>query len=145
MAERNDPYPQFSFLIEIKDLTEPVAGFTEVAGMNAESDIIEYREGNDISMRKLPGLRKFGNITLKRGYTTNRALWDWRKSTLDGQTQRKDGSIVLRNEEGKEVLRWNFFEGWISKYEGPALNAKTNEAAIESIEIVHERLELAPK
>ena len=145
MAERNDPYPQFSFLIEIKDLTEPVAGFTEVAGMNAESDIIEYREGNDIAMRKLPGLRKFGNITLKRGYTTNRALWDWRKSTLDGQTQRKDGSIVLRNEEGKEVLRWNFFEGWISKYEGPALNAKTNEAAIESIEIVHERLELAPK
>jgi phage tail-like protein len=145
MAERNDPYSQFSFLIEIKDLKEPVAGFTEVAGMNAESDIIEYREGNDIAMRKLPGLRKFGNITLKRGYTTNRALWEWRNSTLKGRTERKEGSIILRNEEGKEVLRWNFFEGWISKYEGPALNAKTNEAAIESIEIVHEGLELAPK
>ena len=145
MADRNDPYAQFSFLIEVKDLTEPVAGFTEVAGMNAESDIIEYREGNDLAMRKLPGLRKFGNITLKRGFTNNRALWEWRKSSLDGQTQRKDGSIILRNEEGKEVLRWNFFEGWISKYEGPALNAKTNEAAIESIEIVHERMELAPR
>lgn len=141
---RNDPYAQFNFIIEIEGLGEAVAGFTEVAGMNAESDIVEYREGSDpATMRKLPGLRKFGNITLKRGFTQNRALWDWRKTTLDGRTERKGGSIILRNEEGTEVLRWNFRQGWISKYEGPALNAKTNEAAIESVEIVHEGLELA--
>lgn len=144
MAERKDPYAQFSFVIEIDGMTEAVAGFTEVSGMNAESDIIEFRQGNDPPfMRKLPGLLKFGNITLKRGYTKNRELWEWRKSTLDGETQRRDGSIVLRNEAGQEVVRWNFASGWISKYEGPALNAKTNEAAIESIEIVHEGFELA--
>lgn len=144
MATRKDPFAQFNFIISIDGLTDAVAGFTEVAGMNAESDIVEYREGSDpATMRKLPGLRKFGNITLKRGFTDNRELWLWRKATLDGKTERKNGSIVLRNEEGKDVLRWNFQNGWISKYEGPALNAKTNEAAIESIEIVHEGLELA--
>jgi phage tail-like protein len=144
MVDRKDPYAQFNFIITIEGLTEAVAGFTEVAGMNAESDVVEYREGSDEpTMRKLPGLRKFGNITLKRGFTTNRELWDWRKTTLDGRTERKGGSIVLRNEEGEDVLRWNFRNGWISKYEGPALNAKTNEAAVESIEIVHEGLELA--
>jgi phage tail-like protein len=144
MAQRKDPYAQYSFIIKIEGLTDVVAGFTEVGGMNAESDIIEYREGSDpANMRKLPGLLKYGNITLKRGYTTNRELWEWRKTTLDGETTRHNGSIILRNEAGAEVLRWNFIEGWISKYEGPALNAKTNEAAIESIEIVHEGFELA--
>ena len=145
MAERKDPYAQFSFIIQIEGLSEAVAGFTEVGGMNSESDIIDYREGKDAPlMRKLPGLLKSGNITCKRGYTQNRELWEWRKTTLDRETVRHNGSIILRNELGKEVVRWNFTEGWISKYEGPALNAKTNEAAIESIEIVHEGFELAP-
>jgi phage tail-like protein len=145
MADRKDPYAQFNFIIEIEGLTEPVAGFTEVSGMNSESDIIEYREGTDkhLTMRKLPGLLKSGNITLKRGFTQNAALWNWRKTVLDRETQRHNGSIVLRNELGAEVMRWNFVDGWPSKYEGPALNAKTNEAAIESIEIVHEGLTLA--
>ena len=144
MANRKDPFAQFNFIISIEGTTDAVAGFTEVAGVNTESDVVEYREGSDpATMRKLPGLKKFGNITLKRGFTDNRELWEWRKTTLDGRTERKNGSIVLRNEEGKEVLRWNFEKGWISKYEAPALNAKTNEAAIESIEIAHEGLEQA--
>jgi phage tail-like protein len=144
MPNRKDPFAQFNFIISIEGTTDAVAGFTEVAGMNTESDVVEYREGADTAtMRKLPGLKKFGNITLKRGYTVNREIWEWRKTTLDGRTERRNGSIVLRNEEGRDVLRWNFTNGWISKYEGPALNAKTNEAAIESIEIAHEGLELA--
>lgn len=145
MADRKDPYAQFNFVIQIEGLSEAVAGFTEVSGMNSESDIIEYREGTDLThMRKIPGLTKNGNITCKRGFTLNRELWEWRKTTLDRETVRRNGSIVLRNELGKEVMRWNFVNGWISKYEGPALNAKTNEAAIESIEIVHEGFEMAP-
>ncbi|MDX5297955.1 MAG: phage tail protein [Gammaproteobacteria bacterium] len=142
MAERKDPYAQYNFLIEIDGLS--VAGFTEVGGLTTESDIIEYREGADpATVRKLPGLRKVTNITLKRGFTQNRELWDWRKTTLDGQTLRKSGSVILLNEAREEVLRWNFMEGWISKWEGPALNATANEAAVESLEIVHEGLELA--
>ncbi len=143
MADRKDPYAQFNFIIELGVLA--VGGFTEVSGINSESDIIEYREGTDkhLTVRKLPGLLKSGNITLKRGYTQNVELWNWRKSVLDRETIRLNGSIVLRNEAGDEVMRWNFVDGWPSKYEGPALNAKTNEAAIETIEIVHEGLTLA--
>jgi phage tail-like protein len=136
---RNDPYAQFNFLVELDGLT--VAGFTEIGGMATESDVIEYRNGNeDATVRKLPGLRKYSNITLKRGYTQNTELWDWRKTTEDGQTTRRDGVIILLDEARQPVLRWIFREGWISKYEGAALNSTTNEAAIESIEIAHEGL-----
>lgn len=138
---RNDPYSQFNFLLEIDGIT--AAGFTEVGGLSAESDIIEYRVGSDPArMRKLPALFKFANITLKRGYTQSRELWNWRKSTLDGVTERKQGAVILLDEAREPQLRWEFSEGWISKYEGPALNATANEAAIESIEITIEDLQL---
>ncbi|MGS4947717.1 phage tail protein [Meridianimarinicoccus sp. RP-17] len=138
---RNDPYAQYNFLLEIDGITS--AGFTEVGGITMESEVIEYREGNELArMRKLPALMKFGNITLKRGYTQNTELWDWRKTTLRGVTERKAGAIILLDEAREPKLRWEFQEGWISKYEGPALNATANEAAIESIEIVVENVEL---
>jgi phage tail-like protein len=139
VGDRNDPYAQFNFVIEIDGVE--VAGFTEVGGLAAESDVIEYREGNEqATVRKLPGLRKYSNITLKRGYTQSAALWDWRKTSEDGQTERRDGAIVLMDEDRSPVLRWLFRNGWLSKYEGPALNSTTNEAAIESLEIAHEGL-----
>lgn len=141
MAQRNDPYAQYNFLIEIDGTS--VAGFTEVSGLTTESDVIEYREGSDpATVRKLPGLYKFTNITLKRGFTQNKELWKWRKTTLDGRTERKSGALILLNESREEVLRWQFTEGWLSKWEGPGLNATSNEAAIESLEIAHEGLEL---
>jgi phage tail-like protein len=141
-GDRNDPFAQFNFLIELDGLD--VAGFTEASGLTAESDVVDYREGSDPPfMRKLPGLLKYTNIVLKRGFTKNDLLWAWRKTTLDGKTERRDGSIVLLDEARQEVLRWNFRNGWVSKYEGPQLNSKTNEIAIESIEIAHEGLELA--
>lgn len=138
---RNDPYAQYNFLMEIEGVT--TAGFTEIGGISSESEIIEYREGSEQArMRKLPGLMKVTNITAKRGLTQNTELWDWRKTTLDGQTERRSGAIILLDEARAPKLRWNFFEGWISKYEGPALNSTANEAAIESIEIVVEAIEL---
>jgi phage tail-like protein len=141
VGDRDDPYAQFNFIVELDGLT--VAGFTEVGGLSAESDVIEYRNGDEEpTVRKLPGLLKYANITLKRGYTKNTELWEWRKSTLDGQTARRDGSVVLLDEARQEALRWNFRSGWLSKYEGPALNSTTNEAAVESVEIVHEGFEL---
>lgn len=139
--ERNDPYAQYNFILEIEGLT--VAGFAEVGGLSMEQDIIEYREGSDTAtVRKLPGLRKYGNITLKRGYTQNRELWEWRKSTIDGATVRHSGAVILRNEAGEPALRWEFTEGWISKYEGPALKATANETAMESVEIAVEDVAL---
>lgn len=138
----DNPYAQFNFLVEIDGLS--VAGFSEVSGLTTEQDIIEYREGSDTqTVRKIPGLRKYGNITLKRGFTQNRELWEWRKSTIDGVTERKSGAIVLLDEARNEALRWQFAEGWIAKWEGPTLNATANEAAIESMEVAVEDLRLA--
>lgn len=136
-----NPYAQFNFLVEIDGLS--VAGFSEVSGLTTEQDVIEYREGADTqTVRKIPGLRKYGNITLKRGFTQSRELWDWRKSTIDGITERKSGAIVLLDEARAEVLRWEFSQAWIAKWEGPTLNATANEAAIESMEVAVEDLRL---
>jgi phage tail-like protein len=140
-GDRLDPYAQYNFMIEIDGVTR--AGFTECGGLSTEQDIIEYREGSETAtVRKLPGLRKYANITLKRGFTQDKELWEWRKTTIDGLTERRAGSIILLDESRAEVLRWNFVQGWVSKWEGPALNSTANEAAIESLEIAHEGLEL---
>jgi phage tail-like protein len=140
-GKRKDPYGQFHFVVEIDGVIQ--GGFSEASGLTTDTNIIEYREGNEIATtRKLPGLMKYNNIVLKRGWTDNRALWEWRKKVIDGKTQRQSGVIVLQDEARNPVLRWNFREGWPSKWEGPALNAKTSEVAIETLEIAHEGLEL---
>jgi phage tail-like protein len=141
-GSRTDPFSSFNFLVEIEGVT--VAGFSECSGLTAETDIVEYRNGDeDITVRKLPGLKKFTNLVLKRGVTDSEDLWDWREQVLNGQTQRQSGSVVLLNESRQEAVRWNFREGWPSKWEGPTFNAKNNETAIETLEIAHEGLALA--
>ena len=142
-GKREDPYRNFNFLVEIDNVA--VAGFSDVSGLNGDGDVIEYREGSDgpLTVRKLTGLRKFSNITLKRGYTTNGDLWKWRRNILDGKTDRRNGSIVLLDELRNRVMEWQFVNGWVSKYEGATLNAKGNEVAVETVEIVHEGLRIA--
>lgn len=138
---RNDPYGQFNFQIEIDGVIQ--GGFSEASGLTTDTNIIEYREGQEITTtRKLPGLMKYNNIVLKRGWTNDRKLWEWRKKVIDGKTERQSGTIVLLDEGRQPALRWNFVQGWPSKWEGPALNAKTSEVAIETLEIAHEGLEL---
>jgi phage tail-like protein len=140
-GDRNDPYSSFNFILELDGADS--AGFSECGGLTTETDIVEYRDGNeDITVRKLPGLKKFTNITLKRGFTQSKELWDWRKTVMDGKAERKGGAIVLLDEAREEALRWTFREGWLNKWEGPAFNAKNNEVAIESLEIAIEGLVL---
>ena len=139
--QRNDPYKAFNFLVEIDGIAHAV--FSEVTGLESETAVIEYRAGGENVVRKLPGLTKFGNIVLKRGITQDAELWNWRKSIVDGDIDRRNGSIVLLDDKRSPVVRWNFHNGWICKWEGPALSAKSNEVAIETMEIAHEGLELA--
>jgi phage tail-like protein len=138
-SARQDPFGGYNFLIEIDGL--PVARFTECLGVGSETDVIRYREGGDLHVRLIPGLTKYPPITLKRGITTDRSLWEWRQRVVDGQVDRRSGSIILLDAERRPVARWNFFEGWPSKWYGPDLNAQSSEVAIETLEIVHERLE----
>jgi phage tail-like protein len=140
--QRDDPYKAFNFLVEIDGIAR--AGFSEVSGLASETDVIEYRVGSESNTaRKLPGLTKYANIVLRRGVTQDADLWNWRKTVVDGNVDRRNGSIILLDDDRTEVVRWNFFSGWISKWEGPALNASGNEVAIETIEIAHEGLQRA--
>ncbi len=137
---RVDPYKNFRFLVEIDGLNQ--AGFSECSGFGSEVEVIEYRTGGDpTAVRKLPGRAKFPNITLKRGVTDSRELYDWHRAVLQGQIQRKNGAIILLDDAGVPKVRWVFSEAWPSKYEGPDLCAKGNDVAIETLVITCESIE----
>jgi phage tail-like protein len=139
-SSRNDPLLSFNFIVDINGMR---AGFAEIGGLATETDIVEYREGtDDITMRKLPGKRKYTNLSFKRGFTTSKDLWQWRKKVMDGKTQRLPGTITLLDEARKPALVWKFYEAWPSKWAGPAFNAKNNEVAIEEMDLAVEGLEL---
>jgi phage tail-like protein len=136
-GERKDPFRAYNFLVEIDGITR--AGFRECSGLDTTQDPIDYREGGEaLHVRKLPGLVKYSNISLKRGITDDAELWEWRKKAMDGKVERKNGSIILLDDTGAEKLRWNFVEGWPTKWTGPTFNATGNEVAIEALEIAHE-------
>lgn len=141
-GQRVDPYRNFSFLVEIDGITQ--AGFSDASGFGASTDPIEYREGGETkTVRKLPGLTKYTNITLKWGLTDSRELYDWYRDVVNGKIERKSGSIILLDLEGNEKVRWNFFEAWPTKWDGPDFTAKGNDVAIETLELAHERVERA--
>jgi len=141
-GKRKDPYKNFRFLLEIDDITQ--AGFREVTVPDSTQDPIEYREGNEpITARKLPGLIKYGNVSLKWGITDSFDLYDWRKMVEDGNIKkaRKNVAIVVLDDEGNQAARWEFSQAWPTKYDAPDLNATANEIAIETLEIAHEKME----
>jgi len=139
--QRKDPDSQFKFVLELDGMK---AGFSEVSGLTSKDNAGDYRDGIQVhpAERKLPGLRKSATITLKRGWTKDRALWDWYKKVIGGKTQRLSGSIVLLDNARQPVVRWKFQAGIPSKWVGPEFNAKGNEVAIETLEITHEGVEL---
>jgi phage tail-like protein len=140
-ATRNDPFRVFRFRVEIDGIS--VMAFSEAGGLNVEGGPVEYREGTDkeLHVRKLPGLRKYADITLKRGKTEgDKEMFTWYTNIANGVDDRRDGTITLMNEAGQDVMRWHFEKGWVDKIEGPSLNATGNEVAYESVTICHEKL-----
>lgn len=142
---REYPYGAFNFQIEVNGLGTDGASvkgsFSEASGLDAELEPIEYRTGTeDIAVPKLPGLKKFPNIVLKRGVIGDLAFWNWLNAGLKGRVRRLSGSVALLDENRREVMRWNFDRGWPCKYTGPSLNAKNNEVALETLEICVESL-----
>lgn len=136
-GSRNDPFRAYNFLVELDGITR--AAFRECSGLDSSQNAIDYREGGEpLRMRKLPGLNTFSNITLKWGITTDPEFWEWREKAAQGRVERKNGSIILLDDAGSETMRWNFVDGWPTKWTGPTLNATGNEVAIETVEIVHE-------
>lgn len=144
---RDDPYGGYNFEVIINDVSndgKAVKGsFAEASGLEVEVPPIEYRNGSeDITVRKVPGLKKFTNLVLKRGMLGDLAFWNWVVQAMNGLVERKEGSVLLLNENRQEVMRWNFRRGFPCKWTGPGLNAKNNEIAMETLEICHEGLEI---
>ncbi len=139
---RIDPYRGYNFRVEIDNI--PVAAFRECSGLTCSTDMVDYREGADkpLHVRKLTGLRKYTAISLKRGYTQNEDLWNWYKNIVNGDDDRRNGAVVLQDEQHNDVLRWTFTGALLSKWEGPTMNATSNDVAIEAIEITPEEIDL---
>jgi phage tail-like protein len=136
-GERRDPYRNFRFRIEVEGIQQ--AGFSEISGFDASLSVIEYREGNEtITARKLPGLAKYGNISLKWGVTDSMDMYNWMSESIQGKISRKTVTIIAINEEGGDVATWQVIEAWPSKYSAPSFKGTGNEVAIESLELAHE-------
>jgi len=139
---RVDPYRNFNFLVEIDGISQ--GRFAECSGFGASNDPIEYREGGENrTVRKLPGMTKYPNIVLKWGLSDSDELYKWWKSIMNGKVDRRNGSIILLDTEGNEKVRWNFFNAWPTKWDGPDFNAKGNDVAIETLELANEGTERA--
>lgn len=132
-----DPYGNYNFLVELDGISR--GAFQECSGFDSTIDVIEHREGGqNTTLRKLPGMTKYSNITLKWGITDDTELYDWHLLTVQGEIERKNGSIVMLDRKGEEVVRWNFVRGWPTKWDGPDLNAEGTDVGVEMIEIAHE-------
>jgi phage tail-like protein len=134
------PLPVFHFIVNWGGTK---VGFSEVSGLNIESQVIEYRDGvsPEYSSRKMPGLRKYANITLKRGIMSgDNEFYQWLNTTKLNTVERRDLIISLLNENHEPVMSWKVVNAFPVKVEGPGLKATGNEVAVESIELAHEGL-----
>jgi phage tail-like protein len=136
------PLPKFHFLVEWGGTK---IGFTEVSGLDVETEVIEYRHGAspEYSKTKMPGLQKFSNITLKRGtFIADNEYYEWWNSVKLNTIERRDITIKLLNEEHVPMVTWKVKNAWPTKVQSTDLKADGNEVAIESIELVHEGLSI---
>jgi phage tail-like protein len=140
----NYPLPVFHFSVSLGG-GSPI-GFSEVSGLSQEVQAIEYRDGlmsGTTLPLKSPGLKKAGNITLKRGMLTgNNDLYNWLNNNGSPGADRRDITITLLNDENDPVFIWSITQAWPVKVEGPGLKATGNETAIEAVELVHEGITL---
>ncbi len=112
MADRLDPYAGYNFAVELDGITR--AGFRECSGLDNSQNAGTYREGTDrnLGMRKIPGLNTYSDITLSRGITSDRKLWDWREKAMKGTVVRHNISITLLDDTGNPKITWNLFDCW---------------------------------
>jgi phage tail-like protein len=139
---RNDPLRNFRFRLEIDSITQGY--FSEVNVGDTTTEPIDYREGTDPThVRKLSGLTKYGNITLKWGVTDSVELYEWHKAVLAGgaMDNRKTVKIVVIDEAGADKASFLVSESWPTKYDPSDLNGKGNEVFIELLELVNEGIE----
>jgi phage tail-like protein len=142
------PLPKFHFLVEWG--SDFRIGFTEVSGLDFETEVIEYREGNSkkYNKSKQPGLTKYSNITMKRGtfegdfdfFTEWQKTYYFQEGNDTGSLYRRSVTIKLLNENHEPIITWILENAWPSKVQSTDLKADANEVSIETMELVHEGL-----
>lgn len=135
------PLPVFQFSVLLRGST---LGFSEASGLTVEAQMMEYRDGmmKEFSSIKMPGLRKYSDITLKKGVMVeDNGFYEMWKETADlGNVPRGEVVISLLNEKQEPVMVWNAKNAWALKVEGPGLKAMGNEVAVETLVLAHEGL-----
>ena len=134
------PIPKFHFQADWGGVR---IGFTEVSGLDAETEIIEYREGASLeySKRKMPGMQKYPNVTMKRGvFASDNDYFKWWNTVALNTVERRSVTISLLNEKHEPVMVWKVKNAWPAKIASTDLKADGNEIAIESIELAHDGL-----
>lgn len=137
------PLPKFYFQVK---WDSNVMSFQEVSGLDTETQAIEYRHGDNpvFSTIKMPGIKKFGNITMKKGvFKSDNKFWDWYNQIKMNTIKRIPVTISLLDEAGKPTMVWTLNNAWPTKVTGTDLKSEGNEVAVESIEIAHEGLTIA--
>ncbi|MFT5890103.1 MAG: phage tail-like protein [Dokdonia sp.] len=136
------PMPKFRFEVDLgSDLTK--VAFQEVSGMDVENQIIEYRKSNSplFSTEKMPGIAKYGNVTMKRGvFVNDNKFWDWHAEIKMNIIKRRTVLIKLLDESGEVTMQWQLNNAWPTKISSTDLKSDGNEVAIDTIEIAHEEL-----
>jgi phage tail-like protein len=136
------PFVNYRFMVEIAGMGQ-MSGFFSVDGLNWHTEVITYTAGDGLTETKLPGRTTYSAITLKRGYSGSDVLWDWYKDVINGNVQKKSGSIIILDAANQEVKRYNFFEGWPSHYRIRELDSMKPGVLSEEIEIVVSKIEPA--
>lgn len=134
-----DHIGNYNFRIEIEGVTQ--GAFAECGGLEVEVEVIETNDGDDLIVRKRPGRVHYANLVLKRGYTDNTELWQWTKAVIDGTVERKSGSVILLDDAGNEISRYNFFEAWPCRWRGFEFNRNGVGTSVEELEIALEKIE----
>lgn len=137
------PLPKFHFQVK---WDANVMSFQEVSGLDVQSEEIKYRHGDskDFSVIKMPGLKKVGNVTMKKGiFKADNKFWDWFNQIKMNTIKRVPVTISLLDEQGNPTMVWTLANAWPTKITGTDLKSEGNEVAVESIEIVHEGLTIA--
>ncbi len=137
-----ETYPLVKFHFSV-DWAGTNIGFTEVSGLDVETELIEYRQGAspEYSKIKMPGMQKFSNITLKRGtFKDDNEFYQWWNTVKLNKIERRDITIKMLNEEHEPVIVWKVKNAFPLKVQSTDLKGDANETAIESMELAHEGL-----
>ena len=145
-ARLSDPLLSYQFQVEVTGGYEAIGYFTEISGVGSEHEVTEHKvvdhtTGKEL-VQQIPGRVKWGEVTFKKGLTTNTNFWEWRQHVVDGNVveSRSECTITMYDRAYAPVVTWIFENAWPSKISGPEMKSDSSDFTVEELTIVHEGL-----